>query len=114
MKQRYVPKSGSCQGLVHGNVRYAPKVRIMPRSGTCQGQVCAKVRFTPRVGTGEVSNIPRSETRQSQVHAKVNYTLLNLKSLVGGVPKLCFAKDFWLDARLKVVLPSIAVEGVIC
>ena len=37
-----------------------------------------------------------------------------------GVPRKCTtqthhsAKDFWLSAKLKVLLPSIAVEGVSC
>jgi hypothetical protein len=131
-------KSGTCQGEVHA------KVRNGPRSGTRQGQVHAKVRYTPMSGTcqclllyvndwyspksfkcqgqvhAKIRYMLRSGTRQGQVHAKVKYTLLNLKSLVRGVPNkctawtLCFAKDFWLSARLKVLLPSIALEGVIC
>ena len=42
-----------------------------------------------------------------------------LELSVGGSKKCttrthCSAKDFWQSAKLKVLLPSIAAEGVIC
>ena len=72
---------------------------------------CKAKGFTSFNSCGRSHLLNCSMTRQD--------SSLNLKSLVRGVPSKCttrtryFAKDFWLSARLKVLLPSIAVEGVI-
>ena len=54
------------------------------------------------------------DPRQGQISCHKPFELS-----VGG-PRKCTtqthrsAKDFWQSAKLKVLLPSIAVEGVIC